>query len=421
MKAIESDSSSEVASSNPSTPHSPSQSLPTLTGLSMGLRVLEARLQVNIARLGKMNPFVRVVYDQQVWSTSVSSRQGTKPKWNAYHVFERSDAQFVVVEVLHRALMLGDAEVGRCVLQLSDVLQGHQTDWWPLQQSNGEVAGTILLTFEFPQEDSVRLITLSSQGSLDREDLGLDTERGDPLHFPSQDFRFEKSRPRSGLPEGSKALLEENQSLRQKDMDVQRLFDRAKEEDLKQRKVRADIAKFRETLRKREAALTQEEIRLKAEQESIRKQREELAAMRGQLNHDAAKLRQEKAKLTQLTQEVENAATETGRASVKLTRELAALKKQAVNRPKDSAEDLREQIQLQQVRDTLADKQRILNEHLEQVRLQRELVKRERDQVHKERDAQPLSLEEQWGVLSQQIDQQLSPTHDLMRCPSSRT
>jgi len=386
----------------------------------MGLRVLEARLQVNVARLGKMNPFVRVVYDQQVWSSSISSRQGTKPKWNAYHVFERSEAQFVVIEVFHRALMLGDAEVGKCVLQLSDVLQGHQIDWWPLQQSNGEVAGTILLTFEFPQDDSVRLITLSSQGSLDREDLGLETERGDPLHFPSQDFRFEKSRPRSGLPEGSIALHEENQTLRQKHMDVKSGFDRAKEDDLKQRKVKADIAKFRENLRKREAALIQEEARLKLEQESIRKQKEELAAMRGQLSHDAAKLRQEKAKLQQLTQEVESAATEAGRASVKLNRELAALKKQSVTRPKDSAEDVREQIQLQQVRDTLADKQRILHEHLEEVRLQRELVKTEREQVRKERDAQPLSLEEQWGVLSQQIDLQLSPVHDLMRCPSSR-
>ena len=419
MKTLESDSSSEVASSNPSTPHSPSQSLPTLTGAAMGLRVLEARLQVNVARLGKMNPFVRVVYDQQVWSSNVSSRQGTKPKWNAYHVFERTEAQFVVVEVLHRALMLGDVEVGRCMLQLSDVLQGHQTDWWPLLLSNGDVAGTILLTFEFPQDDSLRLTTLSSQGSLDREDLGLDTERGDPLHFPSQDFRFEKSRPRSGLPEGSRALLEENQVLKLKDMDVQRLFDRAKEEDLKQRKVKADIAKFRESLRKREAALSQEETRLKTEQESIRKQREELAFMRGQLNHDAAKLRQEKAKLQQLSQEIETAATETSRASVKLTKELAALKKQAVSRPRDSAEDLREQTQLQQVRDTLADKQRILHEHLEQVRLQREQVRLERQLVRRERDAQPLHLEEQWGLLSQQIDRHLSPVHELMRYPSS--
>jgi len=103
-----------------------------------------------------MRPYAEVKYGNQIWRSKVAGREGLKPKWmNACNIFLiEKDATFEVV-LFHKGRVYGNSEIGRATLSLSDVVQGHLTDWWTLM-NNRDMAGSILLTFEFFEEGTRR-------------------------------------------------------------------------------------------------------------------------------------------------------------------------------------------------------------------------------------------------------------------------
>ena len=311
---------------------SPRSNLPGL-----GVRLLEGILTISTSKFGSMNTYAKIQYGNQVWKSPQSLRTGMKPKWNSYHLFDLCNSSLIEVTIYDKGVLFGDAEVGSCKLQISEISQGHQTEWWSITNSSNLAVGTLLITFDLPHEDSILLTTHSSHNSLEIRDeyfkqlADFEMEK-EGLHSQWNNFKREKGRSKSGLHEEGMEklrgeLAQENNRLREKETSLKVLFEQAKKENAKLKKAKAELKRCRENLKRREQSLQMEEVAIQQEKNKLSKERDEVLAIKSQLSHDFAKLKQEKQKLVSEKREIESISKEIGSTSKKITREKILLKK----------------------------------------------------------------------------------------------
>lgn len=203
-----------------------------------------------------------------------------------------------------------------------------------MKNSSNNIVGTILITFDLPNEESVLLTTHSSQNSVDIRDdyfkqlADLDIDK-DALHI-----QFPKKQKAAGTDESveklRKELANENSKLRDKEENLKLLFEKAKKESAKLKKAKAELQRCRESLKRREQSLQMEEIEVMHEKETIEQEREDLMKLKAQLSHDFAKLKQERQKLQVEKRDIETTTKELGSTSKKITREKVILKKSSL-------------------------------------------------------------------------------------------
>lgn len=317
----------------------------------LGIRLVEGSLTVSTSKFGSMSIYSKVQYGDQVWKSPISSRTGMKPKWNAYHLFEICPSTTIEIALYDKGLLFSDAEVGRCKLQISEISQGHQTEWWSVSNANSQVVGSVLVTFDLPHEDSALLTTHSSHNSIEIRDeyfkqlAEIELEK-ECLHSQWTNYKREKGKNKSGLHEESMEklrteLAQENNRLREKETSLKVLFEQAKKENAKLKKAKAELKRCRENLKRREQSLQMEEAAIQQEKMKLTKEREEIQAIKSQLHHDSAKLKQERQKLTSEKREIENISKELGQTSKKIAREKILLKKSsfATRQSQDLIED----------------------------------------------------------------------------------
>ena len=307
----------------------------------IGVRLVEGILNVNTSKIGSMNTYAKIQYGDQIWKSPLSSRSGMKPKWNVYHLFDICNSNNIEVTIYDKGVWFGDAEVGKCKLQISEISQRHLTEWWSISNANNQVVGTILLTFDLPHDESILLTTHSSHNSIEIRDeyfkqladLELDKES---LHVQWTNYRREKSRNKNGPHEESMEKLrtelsQENNRLKEKESNLKNLFEQAKKESAKLKKAKAELKRCRENLKRREQSLQMEEVAIQQEKNKLSKEKEEITTIKSQLNHDLAKLKQERQKLVSDKREIENISKEIGSTSKKIVRDKILLKKSSLN------------------------------------------------------------------------------------------
>lgn len=94
----------------------------------IGIRVIEARLTINVAKIGSMTPFAKILFGKEERKTDAFALGGKNPKWNAYFLFTLTSSTIEII-VCDKTFIIGETEVGRCTIYLDDVLQGHNTEW----------------------------------------------------------------------------------------------------------------------------------------------------------------------------------------------------------------------------------------------------------------------------------------------------
>eukprot|EP00359_Climacostomum_virens_P002869 CAMPEP_0204911656 /NCGR_PEP_ID=MMETSP1397-20131031/9954_1 /ASSEMBLY_ACC=CAM_ASM_000891 /TAXON_ID=49980 /ORGANISM="Climacostomum Climacostomum virens, Strain Stock W-24" /LENGTH=306 /DNA_ID=CAMNT_0052082289 /DNA_START=196 /DNA_END=1112 /DNA_ORIENTATION=+ len=151
---------------------------------AFALRVVEARLTVNVAKVGHMSPFVEVICGTQTFRTRATTCNDLQPRWNEQTVF--SFNRPVVLVVYHKSLLIKDTEIGRCCL---DPVQMQLTDWIMLTNCNQPV-GQLLVSLQWLRFDdagpSGKVAELQEQYLRKLNELALQQEE---LEFYKKKYR----------------------------------------------------------------------------------------------------------------------------------------------------------------------------------------------------------------------------------------
>jgi hypothetical protein len=272
----------------------------------LNLKVIEARLTTNISRLGPMSPYVKIQSDKEQWRSESSS--GMHPKWNEVYLFSPKSP---ILEVsIHDKGLFSDSEIGRCQIHLSDVLQGHLTEWWSLVSSKLDLTGEILLSFEF--SDPEPSFTHSSSSSWDLRSHHL----SDSSPVFKRINKFHSMQISNLTPESQKIvnfntepdeeikleqlrfeLIEEDERLKVQETKVRLFFEKVKLENDKINKERRQVERETEELRKREQIMLEAREGLQEEKEGLQKEWIDVEKMRNGLNLNFALLKMEKIRI----------------------------------------------------------------------------------------------------------------------------
>ena len=274
----------------------------------IGLRLIEGRLSVNVARIGSMYPYVKVIFGTEIWKSESSSTGGMHPKWNCYHLFEIL-SQTLEIIVYDKVFLFGDTEIGRCTIHLADVLQGHLTEWWNILSPKQEIAGAVLLSFELHEQDTFSIHSsnsswdfrghhhLESSPIIPRvkkvQSVQINNMTPDykSLHFttePDECYKLEQLRF---------DLMEENERLKAQESKVRVIFDKLKIESNKLKIEKVEVNKCTETLKRKEENILSQRAKLEDEKLYINLGKEEIIKLKESLNSSYSRLKQEKLKM----------------------------------------------------------------------------------------------------------------------------
>ncbi|CAG9311760.1 unnamed protein product [Blepharisma stoltei] len=328
----------------------------------VSFRLIEARLTKSVAIIGSMNIYAKVYYSNQIWESSVCSSLGLHPKWDASYHFDYSDSHTIQLILFHKAFLLGDTEIGRCTIDLHDVLQGHLTEWWDLLSLTNETTGTVLVSFNLGNltvpEDKL-LTTHSSNCSWDIRvpEFEMDFSPIRPSR-PSPDTRRQLSERTTEkkmirfstepdevleVDDIKSDLMEENERLRRQEAKVRKMFEKLKDEFVKMKEDKVGLKKSKESLQIREECIVAEKTSLQEEKERLEREKEEIEKQKEILNRDYLKLKQEKYKLNAKKKVIEKTGKQLSSASKQLEKQKDVMKKgtlRSVNRDLNELEDL---------------------------------------------------------------------------------
>jgi hypothetical protein len=422
------------------------ENLKTTSVATFGVKVHEAKLNYSVAAFGSMNPITKLVYGNQEWKTRVSSGTDLNPCWEEQHFFEVTDFDSIQVIVTHKPILLSEVEVGRCALQLSEIPHCNGPEWW-LLANRGVAVGSIRIEFTIEEErkdqtdhNCTMQTNVSSYHLGDNKDEyakklnDLELEREELQYYKRkyklkmEKLRQEKRHYRNKVHELAKPRhddsldtiisLEDFESIRQdlsaesdrmqkQEGQMKQLIEKLKLQSHKLHQAHAELNKRRIGLNRREDCLVAEKSKLKQEREELLKEREELDKMREQIAMEYSKLKQEKQKIALQKKVLESSKKMIYQGSKNLEKQqnaLNALRTSVLKSPRDEIsyteedEDTRLESEwkaIEQVRYTLADKERILRENLQRFEQEREMFEKSKleliDSLNKRRTS---SIEE---------------------------
>mmetsp|Transcript_8692 Transcript_8692/g.12920 ORF Transcript_8692/g.12920 Transcript_8692/m.12920 type:complete len:350 (+) Transcript_8692:1752-2801(+) len=296
-------------------------------------RIIEANLSINVAKIGSMHPFVRVSYNGTNWKSESSSKPGMNPKWNACHSFTYSGSRTLEFTVYHKNLLIGETEIGKVTLNLNEICEGHETEWWNLTTLEGTMAGVILLSFDIERRAH------SSQNSLE---LGIAQLSPFPKIHRKRSQQFKPNLTQRPLdcnpvrlntePEDpydleqlKEDLLEENNRLKSQEHKVRKLFDKLKQESTKVREEKQELRRCKETLQLREESILAEKEQMQKEKSQIESEKQELQKLREELSSEYSKLKQEKYKINTHKKLLERTSKQIGDTSKFLAKQKVLL------------------------------------------------------------------------------------------------
>ena len=273
----------------------------------IGLRLMEGRLMVNVARIGLMYPYAKVLFGNEMWKSESAINGGMHPKWGFFHYFSET-SQTLQVIVLDKAFLFGDTEIGRCTIHLTDVMQGHLTEWWSILSTKQEVTGAVLISFEVntPEVNVIHssnsswdfrgLKHIESSPTVSRikklKSIQINNMTPDykSLHFMTEPDEVNK------LEQLRFDLIEENERLKTQENKVRLIFDKLKSESDVLKVEKVEVRRSTEDLKYKEEKILSQRALLENEKNFIEEGRAEIAKLKETLNLNYSRLKQEKLK-----------------------------------------------------------------------------------------------------------------------------
>ncbi|CAG9314891.1 unnamed protein product [Blepharisma stoltei] len=284
--------------------------------ISLCVKIVEARININVATLGSMKLYCKINSDQIEWKTH--SLSGSNPKWNATYEFRIKESSSLKVVVHHKEMIFGEKEVGSCDINVKEVSQGRFSNWWSLQNLKGDTIGSIMLKFEgeidrrYTDSSMFGVVsTHSTNNSVDIKEefskkndfnkLSNKSLRNDTkLKLPRSDQRRseteEREREDSLEISDSRRKLDQETRIKIKEEKVKECLYRINKQAQNLVNEKNEIQILKQNLSKREDFLAQEKLRVSKERNYINEERKKLEAFKEQLNVNYAQLKQDKYK-----------------------------------------------------------------------------------------------------------------------------
>lgn len=136
----------------------------------LSVRVIEAKLETNVAKIGSMNPRVQVDCCGQSWVSKTANNMHKNPVWHQTHTFELNEVSPVTVSVQHKNFFLGTYEIGSCCIKAQDLNFRKKVGWWSLT-CNGEAVGEILLGYYSEEKEPNKYSKLINEVELQKEEV----------------------------------------------------------------------------------------------------------------------------------------------------------------------------------------------------------------------------------------------------------
>jgi len=383
----------------------------------LGLRVIEARLCVNVAKFGDMKPYALVTYGAQVWRTASSA--GMKPVWNSYFELSYGALDVVTIELFHKAMLIGDVEIGKSNISLKQVSK-HDAEWWELRASSGEDTGSVLLAFDFAlsgllTEGSLVLSAHSPTGSAElRRVFNFDStealkprERRRRVNQASE--MGVQSDEQQSIDQMRQELEDEKTRIEKQEGEVRKLFRRLERENSHIKREKEEVRKLKEEIQQREDCLFAVREATENDRKKLEEERRKVEELKESLNQGYRRLKMDKQKLKAKKRLLESASVKNSGASRKLEKQKQDLQRQMQD-TKDSEscyqqewseiEELRQQLKEQEelllAQDAALARDRLA---LEQERKDLEAIRGPEDIAEEETDKQPISV----MVISEQV------------------
>ena len=129
--------------------------------ITLRIKIFQCSLSRNVAKFGRMNPFVEISWNDDKWRTQVISGGHANAAWNEGHVFEANDAAPLTLKVLHSGLLFTQQEIGETVVSTEDLFAGKNKEWLDLY-FEGEAAGKVMVSVCMYEERRSELSTHST-------------------------------------------------------------------------------------------------------------------------------------------------------------------------------------------------------------------------------------------------------------------
>ena len=296
---------------------------------AIGIRIIEGRLSVNVSRIGPMYAYVHLIFGQDSWKSDPSSVGGMHPKWNLFHHFSTS-SQTLEVIVMNKVFLFGDTEVGRCTIHLSDVVQGHLTQWWDIMSAKPEITGAVLISFEMHATETISTHASNSsydfRGHHQIESSPIVHRVKNPIssQINAMTPDYKSLRAVTEPDEANKLeqlredLIEENERLKTQETKVKMFFEKLKGESIALKGEKIEVRRCTETLRVKEENMLALRAQIQNEKEFIEEGRIEIEKMKESLNMSYSELKKEKLKVRVHRKLLEKGIRKIGRNSNQL-------------------------------------------------------------------------------------------------------
>jgi hypothetical protein len=383
----------------------------------LGLRVIEARLCVNVAKFGDMKPYAVVTYGSQVWKTA--SSLGMKPVWNSYFELLYGTLDVVTVEIYHKAMLIGDVEIGKANISLKQVSK-HDAEWWELRASSGEDTGQVLLAFDFTlsgllTEGSLMLSAHSPTGSAElRRNFNFDsTEALRPRERRRRANQASEmalqSEEQLTIEQMRRELEDEKTRIEKQEGKVRKLFQCLEQENTHIKREKEEVRKLKEDILQREERLISAREATENDRKKLEEENRKVEELKDSLNQGYRRLKMDKQKLKAKKRLLETASVKNDGTSRKLEKQKQELQRQ-IQGSKDSESNYQQEwAEIEELRQVLKEQEELLLAQdaalakdrlaLEQERRDLEALRGTDDIAEEETDKQPISV----MVISEQV------------------
>lgn len=246
------------------------------------VKVLEARLAVNVAKFGRMQVVAEVKHGTQVFRTRAA--EGQQPQWHEAQVFELASEAQVQVQVLHCTLLLGSTLIGACTVPLPLASKRQRSGWWDLLSAAGLPVGSIRLSFGFEAQGR----TLDAECAVLRE---MVSTKANEVELEREELEFLKLK----YKRKAEKLSQEERKYRAK---AQAIEVRGKEDTslhaLVSPRTLDEPGRRQRSIALREDLLTSEQKRLEADRASLERFQAEVAKLRDEIAPQRAQFQEDR-------------------------------------------------------------------------------------------------------------------------------
>ena len=266
------------------------------------ITIHQARLDLNLATIGNMAPFVELHYSSLSLSTRTTSYQKT-PIWNETFSLEYIEPD-LEIRVFHKPLFRKKVEVGRCVIKVEDA-----SGWFEIRKE-GEKTGAIKISLK--QENETCSTRHTSKNSFE---LSFDyIKKLREVEMEIEEIRSLKAKYLGRITQIKHARRQRlcmtetdtHKQLSPRDLfeDTEKvksfseeLYQKVQTKADKIQRAEQELSRRKRLLKIQEETLKEEELKIEKEFQSLAQQKSEIGSVKYKLQQQAEKIRISKDKM----------------------------------------------------------------------------------------------------------------------------